>query len=236
MFFAIKPYVELCRISNLPTVWTNVLAAAVLTQGGFMLPVFLVLSLSMSLFYSGGMCLNDICDAAADKSKKPFRPIPSGAVSIRHAYIMTAVFFLFALLLLLLVPYQKAVLPGLFLLAMIMAYDRYHKAHPSSVILMAVCRLMIFMVSSVALSGTVGLYVAVAGSAQFLYTIIISVVARFENSRKRGFSFPLIPLMISCISLIDGMVMALVVSPVWIIAGAGGAVISLFGQKYIRGD
>ena len=103
MFSAIKPFIELCRTSNLPTVWTNVLAAAVLAGGGFSLPVFLILSLSMSLFYSAGMCLNDIFDVEEDKIKKPFRPLPSGSVSMGSARVVTIAMFLIALSLLLFV-------------------------------------------------------------------------------------------------------------------------------------
>jgi 4-hydroxybenzoate polyprenyltransferase len=236
MFSAIKPFIKLCRISNIPTVWTNVLAATVLAGRGFSLPVFLMLSLSMSLFYSAGMCLNDIFDFEEDKIKKPFRPLPSGSVSMGNARIVTISMFLTALSLLLFVPYQKALTAGLLLLAFIIVYDRFHKAHPLSVVLMAACRLMVFAVSSIAVSGEIGLYVAVAGLTQFFYTLIISLAARYENSRERGYSFPVIPLMISCISLLDGIILAVLASPAWIIAGIGGTLLTGFGQRYVRGD
>jgi len=42
--------------------------------------------------------------------------------------------------------------------------------------------------------------------------------------------------MIACISLLDGIVMAVLVSPAWLVAGISGAVLTQFGQKYIRGD
>ncbi len=233
---SLKAFFNLCRISNLPTVWTNVLAAIVISGGEFSWSSFLVLSLSMSLLYSGGMCLNDICDADIDRIKKPFRPIPSGRVSIKNAYIFTIALFVIALALLLIVPYKRSFYTGFFLLALIIIYDVFHKAQPLSVILMAACRMMVFMVSAIASTGTAGFFTAIAGSLQFVYTMIISIAARCENKRKERFSFPVIPVMIVCISLLDGIVMAVLVSPAWLVAGISGAVLTQFGQKYIRGD
>jgi 4-hydroxybenzoate polyprenyltransferase len=236
MFFAIKPFFDLCRISNLPTVWTNVLAAVVLSSAVFSWFNFLILAFSMSLFYSGGMCLNDICDVDIDHTKKPFRAIPSGKISIRNAYILTIAMFVIALSLLFTVPYKAAIFAGFFLVAVIVAYDIFHKSHPLSVLLMATCRLMIFIVSSLAVSGTVCLFVAIAGLLQFGYTLAVSLTARHENRKKIPYNFPVIPAMISCISLLDGIVLAILASTSWLVVGICGAVLTLAGQKYIRGD
>lgn len=231
----IKPFLDLCRVSNLPTVWTNVLAAIVLS-GSFSWSNFLLMSLSMSLFYSGGMCLNDIFDAETDRIKKPSRPIPSGKISLKNAGIFTITLFTIALAVLLLFPFQKAFYAGLFLLALIAAYDRFHKGSPLSVILMAGCRLMVFVVAAIAVAGSVGLQVKIAGCIQFMYVLIISLVARHENRMKAPYPFPVIPLMLACIPLIDGAVMAFFASPAWLIAGIGGALLTTFGQRYVRGD
>src|SRR3990172_5795472 len=101
---SVKSYLSLCRISNLPTVWTNVLAAVVLSGSGFSWSDFLLLSLSMSLFYSGGMCLNDMLDRTIDDIKKPFRPIPAGRISLQRAAIFTIALLAVALGLLFLLP------------------------------------------------------------------------------------------------------------------------------------
>lgn len=236
MFSAIKPFLELCRVSNLPTVWTNVLVAIVLTGSEFSWVNFLILCASHSFFYSGGMCLNDVCDVAIDRIKKPFRPIPSGKVSIKNAYMLTTVLFALSLAFLLLSPYQRAIYAGFLLLLVIIAYDKFHKAHSLSVILMATCRLMVFVVSALAVTGTVGLFVVIAAILQFLYVLVISLVARHENSRKNIYHFPVVPAMIACISLLDGIVLALLASFVWLAAGIGGAILTLMGQKYLRGD
>jgi len=236
MFSAIKPYIELCRISNLPTVWTNVLAAIVLSSAGFQGTNFLLLLLSMSLLYSGGMCLNDIYDEQADRIKRPLRPIPSGRVSLKDARSLTVGLFLTALALFYIVPYPKAIFVAILLLMLIIIYDKYHKVHRLSLVLMAACRFMVFAVASIAVTGEAGFLVIAAGLIQSIYTLSISIVARHENRFKKPFPFPAVPAMIAGMSLIDGVIMAYFVSPAWIAAGIGGTLLTMFGQRYIRGD
>lgn len=236
MSSAIKPYIDLCRVSNLPTVWTNALAAIVLCGAPFSWHPFLVLAFSMSLFYSGGMCLNDMIDLNTDSTGKPFRPLPSGRLTRRKASFFTAALFLAAMSLLFELPHAAAIPAGALLLAFIVAYDVLHKAHPSSVFLMASCRLMVFVVSSLAVSGKVGVFVAAAGALQFLYILAVSVTARLENRLGNARGLPVIPTMLACISLLDGIVMAVLASPAWLAAGAGGTVLTGLGQRCVRGD
>jgi 4-hydroxybenzoate polyprenyltransferase len=236
MFSVIKSYLDLCRVSNLATVWTNVLAAVVLSGAAFQWHPFILLLCSLSLLYSAGMCLNDIYDAKIDVDKKPFRPIPSGRISLRSASLFTGVLFAAGLLCLFFVPYQEAVWWGLLLFIFIVAYDKTHKKHPLSVLLMGACRLMIFVVSAMAVTGYFGPYAATAGFIQFFYVLVVSLVARYENTRQKPFVFPVIPAMIAAISILDGIVMAVFAAPLWLAAGIGGAAATYFAQRFIRGD
>ncbi len=68
------------RVSNLPTVWTNTLVGLALAGGAAGDARTLPLLLALSLFYLGGMYLNDAFDAAGDAVERPERPIPSGRV------------------------------------------------------------------------------------------------------------------------------------------------------------
>ena len=79
---------RLGRVSNLPTVWTNALAGAALASGGApeIGPV-LITALALTLFYEGGMWLNDAFDAEIDAREKADRPIPKGEVSRRTVFI-----------------------------------------------------------------------------------------------------------------------------------------------------
>jgi len=65
-------YLRLGRVSNLPTVWTNVAAGAVLSGMPLYPGTMAAMLLAMSLFYVGGMYLNDAFDRDV-----PFRPASS---------------------------------------------------------------------------------------------------------------------------------------------------------------
>ena len=68
-----RAYLLLARVSNLPTVWSNVLAGLVAgsaIQDSNMQPATLaLLLLSASAFYTGGMFLNDAFDAPFDSAR-----------------------------------------------------------------------------------------------------------------------------------------------------------------------
>lgn len=234
----LKNWLDLCRVSNLPTVWTNVLCALAVSGGRWNAGEFLVIAASMSLFYTGGMCLNDIFDAEADAGYKPFRPIPSGRIAIRAAAMFTTGLFIAALLLLLIAPDLSGVPAGIALLSLIIAYDRFHKGHPATVILMAGCRLMVFVTAAYAAFGGMTAAVWIAGAAQFAYIVVLSAVAVMEKRLPGGFGFPLIPYMIAGISLADAaLIAALAPSPgIMPVIAASGAALTLAGQRFVRGD
>jgi len=232
----LKAYLDLCRVSNLPTVWTNVLAALLLSGSEFSCANFCLLALSLSLYYSGGMCLNDIRDVSRDRLQRPNRPIPSGRVSQRGAWWFTVLLFTSGMSLLAAAPHPRALLAGGALLLLIIAYDILHQAHSYSILLMAACRLTVFVVAAMAVSGTVGGIVLLAGGLQFGYVFLISAVARHEHGRNEPYPAPLVPLMLAGISLVDGVALVLLASPAWLLAGLVGAILTLLGQRCVRGD
>ena len=79
---SMRTYLVLGRVSNLPTVWTNVLAGTVLSMAvpGLSNGQLLTLLVAMSLFYLGGMYLNDAFDAEIDAAERSDRPIPTGKI------------------------------------------------------------------------------------------------------------------------------------------------------------
>ena len=233
---AVKAYLDLFRISNLPTVWTNVLSAGVLAAGRFDAHVFLILALSLSCFYLGGMSLNDVCDIGYDRLHRPSRPIPSGRVSMMGAGMATLAMFFAGFAGLALSFGLRAVLAGIALLAAIVIYDLHHKKSPLSVLVMASCRLLIFVAVSLAVTDRLPWLPLAAGGLQFCYAVAISLVARHENSRRSPFPFPVIPAMLAGISLLDGAVMAVLSHPAWFAAGVAGAVLTWLGQRFVRGD
>jgi len=234
----LRTYLTLLRVSNLPTVWSNVLAAVLLSGAPFSWAPFLTLLVALSLLYSGGMALNDLCDAAVDRVQRPDRPIPAGRIGLGKVQLLTALLFVCALALLGTLPHGAGGAgAGVLLTLVIVAYDLYHKGNPWSVLLMAGCRFMVFLVAGFGVAGRLACAVVTLGLIQFGYITLVSLVARYENRRAGGFPFPLIPLLLAGICLVDGgFLSGALRAPVWMAAGVGGMLLTIAGQKYVRGD
>lgn len=232
----LKPYLDLCRISNLPTVWTNVLAGYLLAAAFLSPALYLVLALAMSFFYMAGMSFNDVCDTEFDRQRRPSRPIPAGRVSRRQATMLTIALFLAGMMLLALMPYPAGLAAGAALVLAIVAYDMNHKRNRFSVLIMAACRLLVFIVASVSTTGELRTPALIAGGIQFVYVLLISLIARYEGGQSKPFPMPIIPMMLSGIALLDGIVLAALAAPPWFLAGAIGALLTWAGQRYVRGD
>lgn len=190
-----RAYLELGRVSNLPTVWTNVLAGVVLA-GGDPSPALLgPLVIALSAFYAGGMFLNDAFDREWDARDRPERPIPSGRISPREVF--TAGFGLLAGGLLLLGASfgAPAALSGLALAAAIVLYDARHKGNPFSPFLMGLCRVLVYVTAAVAVSGAVSGAAGgrvLAGSLVLLaYLIGLTYVAKQETLSEARNLWPL---------------------------------------------
>lgn len=236
----LKSVLALCRVSNLPTVWMNVIAASVLVSEAGQQPVVwwlvALLAIALSGFYCGGMSLNDLCDFNWDKQHQTYRPIVAGKVSLTQAKVITLGLFGLGFALLAVAPYQAGLLAGLVLLAVITIYNLWHKQNPVSVLFMAGARALVFIVVALALSGTLPHWVLLAAALQFFYTLSLTLVARHENKRGKPYAGPVIPRMIAAMALVDGALLALLVSPYWLVLGAAFAFLTRFGQRYVRGD
>jgi 4-hydroxybenzoate polyprenyltransferase len=232
----IKGYLDICRVSNLPSVWTNVLCAVILATGRFNWAEYLFPALALSCYYLAGMCLNDINDADYDGIHCLSRPLPSENVSCRGAWILTISLFAIGTLSLLETPFRQGLYAAFLLIGLIIWYDLDHKQNPFSVLIMASCRFFVFVVTSLAVTGKMPAVVLVAGGGQAAYVVCISIIARYENSKPTPFSIPVIPLMLAGISLLDGILLAVFGHPPWLVAGIGGAMLMLAGQKYVKGD
>jgi len=233
---SLRDWLALCRVSNLPTVWMNALAAVVLAGASPLSFAFGLLAVSMSALYTAGMCWNDVFDRDIDAVAKPDRPIPSGRIPLGAARVLAAALLVGGLVLLVLGPHPSALAPGLALVALILIYDRYHKAHPSTVLVMAGCRVGVFVVCAWSVAGAVPVPVQVGAAASFLHTLAVTAVARHENARPSPFAFPVIPALIAAMSLTDGLVLAVLVHPAWLVAGIVAAGLTGLGQRYVRGD
>ena len=144
-----RAWLELARISNLPTVWTNVAAGWLLMGGGWDARLGWLL-LAGSLLYTGGMILNDAADVKFDREHRRERPIPSGRVGPATAWGVGL--GLLGLGGFLAVRLGSASAPTVALLiACILFYDLYHKPWSGAVWVMGACRTLLVLMAASAL-------------------------------------------------------------------------------------
>ncbi len=175
----------LARVSNLPTVWSNCLAAW-LISGVAPTWALLPLMLGASLLYAGGCTLNDACDASWDARHRPERLIPSGVLS-RSAVWVIGLTEMAAGLAAIFAAGVSIWWPAPALAAAILLYDAWHKQSPLSVIIMGACRWLLYLTAASVAGGKLG-PVMICGGVLWLYIIVLSLVARGEA--KRGASVP----------------------------------------------
>lgn len=196
----VNAWLRLGRVSNLPTVWTNVLSAAVLAGSGVLLePTWLIgLLAALSVFYVAGMVLNDAFDADSDARLRPGRPVPSGQVARRSAFLGGFGMLTAAAVALTLMAWaaggstRLAGSAAAALALVIIIYDRHHKGNPWSPILMGMCRGMLF-IAVAAVAREPNWRLVVTGAAlQLFYVIGLTYAAKQEDLAVPGSWWPLL--------------------------------------------
>ena len=181
---------DLGRISNLPTVWSNCLAAWLLNGGGSW-PSFMLLAAGATLLYVGGMFLNDAFDADFDRQFRPERPIPSGKIAERDVWWMGGLLIFFGWLLLFLLGHTVALL-ALALVVAIILYDAIHKRTEAAPLLMGLCRFLLYLVAGTATFHNVSEPVIWHGLALAAYIVGLSFLARGESGSGKVTLFPML--------------------------------------------
>lgn len=196
-----RAYLLLARVSNLPTVWTNVIAAYVCARAALdSSPAAMV---ALSLFYTAGMFLNDVCDVPFDTESRSDRPIPNGDVERGEAIAIAVALFAAAEILLWRQPHPvPAMAWGLGLIAAITVYDVSHKGKWYGPIVMGLCRALVYLVAASSVVVSVPTAVLVAAIVMWLYVIGLTWVAKAANL---GYA---VPWMLAGICLVDAAIIA----------------------------
>jgi 4-hydroxybenzoate polyprenyltransferase len=232
-FEGLRILLVLGRVSNLPTVWSNIFAGWFL-GGGRNDPVVLsLLLIGSSLLYVGGMFLNDFFDADFDARYCATRPIPAGKISRHTVGIFATLWFVvgFACV---------AVLGGftagiaLLLIAAIVLYDYRHKNISWAPLVMGICRFLLYLLAASTISLRISWLIVLWGLALGLYVAGITYLARGESRPGKSTRWPLsllllpfaisfencflgnaelLPTLLSCLLLLGWMAWLLV--PLW---------------------
>lgn len=198
-----RSYLLLSRVSNLPTVWTNVLAAAVVAVTQPTVADVVQLSCAASLFYVGGMFLNDACDRRFDAERRPDRPIPAGDVSVGEAFAIGFGLMALGEAWLAIAGFSSALMWGAALASTIALYDFWHKGNPIGPLIMGACRGLVYVLAAMAVTGTVTAPLIAAALAMSVYVVAVTGVAK--TGPRFGWT---IPWLIAGISLVDAGVIA----------------------------
>lgn len=186
---SLRTWLVLGRVSNLPTVWSNCIAGWCIA-GGDNLRHLLSVLVGSSLLYVGGMFLNDACDVEFDRTYCSERPIPRGLVSRESVYCASAVSLVSGVLVTALSGLTSLFI-AILLAGLIIVYDVTHKKVRFAPVLMAGCRLLLYLLAGANL-WSLPLFLSAFALAAYVWGI--SYAARHE--RTGGSVFSLIPLLV----------------------------------------
>jgi 4-hydroxybenzoate polyprenyltransferase len=179
----LRTLLVLGRVSNLPTVWSDCLAAWWLCGGGNAWTLACV-SASVSFLYVGGMFLNDAFDATFDRNHRRTRPIPSGAIQEKEVWQWGFAWMVLGVAGVAWLGTTTLVL-ALSVSACVLAYNAVHKLTPLAPLLMGGCRLGVYLVAGSAASEGVDGEVIWKGLALAVYVAGLSWIARKESGHVK---------------------------------------------------
>ena len=161
-----RNWLELTRISNLPTVLSSALVGIFMVTPllwdptllfGIALPVII----AIGSFYIGGFVLNDVFDIDIDRVERPARPLPSGRISLTNAARFGILLLCGGIILLLIselvsantgresegfsIRFPFGWVSGALLVSLILLYDRFHARNSWWVLAMAGCRGLVYV-------------------------------------------------------------------------------------------
>ncbi|TCT12588.1 4-hydroxybenzoate polyprenyltransferase [Tepidamorphus gemmatus] len=187
---------RLGRVSNLPTVWTNTLAALVLAGSPAAGWTTLLLILAVSLAYIGGMYLNDAFDAEIDARERPERPIPSGLAERRTVFVAGYAMLAACIILLGAIGIKGGTglapaFGGVVLAGAIVLYDINHKGNRFGPLLMGLCRALVYVAAGLAVTPVLPPPLWAAALAMLCYVAGLTYTAKQESLGRVESMWPL---------------------------------------------
>lgn len=163
----LKDWMSLARGANLPSVWSNVIAAWAINAGAgpslrampewtendfFAWSTFFFLIAGASMIYAGGCFLNDARDHRFDREHRPERPIPSGRIPLGQV-VALGIGLMGAGSGLLILGAGCSWKWCLSLVLCILTYDWIHKQASWAILLMGACRSLLWLTAATAAGG-----------------------------------------------------------------------------------
>lgn len=191
-----RAWLDLLRVSNVPTCLSNVLVGWAIGGAPDRIGSLILIAGVICIIYLAGMVLNDVADAPWDRRHRSDRPIPRGIIRRGTAGIVGGVLLAAATGVTVLLG------PAVFtatavLAALVLVYDTSHRAWPVAVLGMALCRAMVYLVAAIAATDAPP-SAALMGSmlALGLWIAGLTLIARRESG-GRALRWPVILLVLA---------------------------------------
>ena len=173
-------YLKLMRIPAVFTAMSNIIAAHfIATQGQIeWILLFQLLAIS-SLLYSAGMILNDCFDLDLDKRERPTRPLASGEISVRHAWLAGWLFIAVALIIASFAGATILIITCLIIL-FVVGYNAYFKHTLLASFTMATCRYLNWLLGLSVVDLTMNSFLIPVPVLIYIYAL--TTVSQIETS------------------------------------------------------
>lgn len=205
----LRSWLQLFRVPNLFTVPGDPLAGFLLAAGATLGgkaaldPRAAWAVLASLCLYAAGLAMNDLFDLAEDRRERPHRPLTSGAISLRAAWLACAALSLAGIGAMLFVAGRPGAVAAVALLGCVAIYNGWAKHVPVlGSLAMGSCRGLSVLLGSVAFTGRilpVPVPVFTAGVLVALYIAAVTNLARHETraaSPPLARALPVLPILL----------------------------------------
>lgn len=201
-------WMKLGRVSNLPTVWTNVLTGlALASASGTQLHPYTVMFslLAITFAYLAGMLLNDVFDVDFDKLHQQDRPIANGEVALKTVVFVALTLLVCSVSTTLIAAHiagqslGQACFSVLALIGCILLYNAWHKNNPLSPVIMGCCRALVYITCALIVSRELTQNVLIPALMLCLYVMGLTYTAKQEHLNQIKRAWPLLGLAVPLI-------------------------------------